>query len=112
MNNSHPHIPVLELSGTPGQIGAAHGEAQRERIREYLDVFLGWLLKSTAVNVTLDSLWAHWSPQVAFNQREAPALVEEMHGIARGAGVPFERIFMLNSMLDINSFRYYEMAAN
>lgn len=110
MSSSHPHIPVLELSGTPGQIGAAHGEAQRERIREYLDVFLGWLLKTAAVNLTMESLWARWSPQVACNQREAPALIEEMHGIARGAGVPFERIFLLNSMLDLNSFRYYELA--
>jgi len=59
----------------------------------------------------MESLWARWSPQVAYNQREAPpALVEEMHGIARGAGVPFERIFLLNSMLDLNSFRYYELA--
>lgn len=110
MTSTHPHIPVLELSGTPGQVGAAHGEAQRERIREYVDVFLGWLLKTSAVALTMDSLWARWSPQVVFNQREAPALIEEMQGIARGAGVPFERIFLLNSMLDLNSFRYYELA--
>src|SRR5262249_21898436 len=44
------------------------------------------------------------------NQREAPDLVEEMRGIARGAGVPFERIFLLNSLLDLGSFRYLELA--
>src|SRR5262245_18889518 len=112
MSSTHPTIPVLDLAGTPSQIGAAHGESQRQRIREYVDLFLGWLVKNATVAVTEEELWAHWSPQVAFNQREAPALVEEMQGIARGAGVPFERIFLLNSLLDLNSFRYLEMAEN
>jgi isopenicillin-N N-acyltransferase-like protein len=33
-----------------------------------------------------------------------------MRGISRGAGVPFERIFLLNSMLDLNSWRYFDLA--
>jgi isopenicillin-N N-acyltransferase-like protein len=105
-------IPVLDLSGTPAQIGAAHGEAQRERIRAYVDRFLGWLVGSAAVRITEDELWARWAPQVAANQAAAPALVEEMRGIARGSGVPFERIFLLNSLLDLNSFRYLSLAQN
>src|SRR5581483_4204409 len=112
MAGEHPAIPVLELSGSPIQIGAAHGEAQRERIREYVDRFLGSLLQGAAVSLTEQSLWDLWSPQVVINQREAPALVEEMRGIARGAGVSFERIFLLNSLLDLNSFRYPELAQN
>jgi isopenicillin-N N-acyltransferase-like protein len=112
MASEHPAITVLDLSGTPAQIGAAHGEALRDRIREYADRFLGWLVRSTAVPLTEETLWAHWAPQVAANQRVAPALVDEMRGIARGAGVPFERIFLLNSLLDLNSFRYLGMAAN
>src|SRR6266852_585372 len=112
MTHHHSQIPVLELSGTPAQIGAAHGEAQRERIREYVDHFLGWLLRNAALPLTEATLWSSWAPQVAANQREAPALLEEMHGIARGAAVPFERIFLLNSLLDLNSLRYLDMARN
>jgi isopenicillin-N N-acyltransferase-like protein len=112
MANSHPTIPVLDLSGTPAQIGAAHGEGQRDRIREYTDRFLGWLLRTAAISATEQTLWAKWAPQVAVNQREAPDLVEEMRGISRGAGVPFERIFLLNSLLDLNSFRYLDLAQN
>jgi len=112
MSTTHPTIPVLDLSGTPGQIGAAHGEAQRQRIREYVDVFLGFILKNSVLKITEEGMWSHWAPQVAANQREAPGLVEEMQGIARGAGVPFERIFLLNSLLDLNSFRYLEMIQN
>src|SRR5271163_624832 len=98
MSTTQSAMPVHDLSGTPSQMGAAHGEAERQRIREYLDVFLGWLLKNTAVSVTEQELWAKWSPNLAVNQREAPALVDEMQGIARGAAVPFERIFLLNSL--------------
>jgi isopenicillin-N N-acyltransferase-like protein len=112
MASTHPHIPVLDIAGSPGQVGAAHGESQRERIREYADRFVGSLLSGAAVRVNEADLWAQWAPQVAVNQREAPDLVEEMRGIARGAGVSFERIFLLNSLLDLNSFRYLELASN
>src|SRR6266852_2700240 len=112
MSSKHPQIPILDLSGTSAQVGAAHGEMQRQRIRDYVDRFLSWLLRSTAVPLTEEMLWTKWAPQVAVNQREAPGLVEEMLGIARGAGVPFEQIFLLNSLLDLNSFRYLEMAEN
>jgi isopenicillin-N N-acyltransferase-like protein len=112
MSATHPTIPVLDLAGTPGQIGAAHGESQRERIREYADVFLGFMVKNAAVSITEESMWARWAPQVGVNQRMAPALIEEMQGIARGAGLPFERIFLLNSLLDLNCFRYFDMLDN
>lgn len=110
MSSNSPAIPILDLSGTPAQIGAAHGEARREQIRAYVDRFLGFLLKSAAVSLTEETLWSKWAAQVAINQSEAPALVEEMRGIARGAAVPFERIFLLNSLLDLNSFRYLQLA--
>src|SRR4249920_2321237 len=110
MSATHPNIPTLDLAGSPGQIGAAHGEAQRDRIREHAERFLNWVLSSASVRLTEAELWDRWAPQVAANQREAPELVEEMRGIARGAGVPFERIFLLNSLLDLNSFRFLDLA--
>lgn len=109
-STTHPNIPVLDLAGSPGQIGAAHGESQREGIQAHAERFLDWLLSSAAVHVTEQELWERWAPQVAVNRRAAPELVEEMQGIARGAAVPFERIFLLNSMLDLNSFRYLDLA--
>ena len=30
MASTHPSIPVLDLAGTPGQVGAAHGGSQRD----------------------------------------------------------------------------------
>src|SRR5262249_46445967 len=85
---------------------------QRDRIREHAERFLDYTLSGAAVSVTEETLWAKWAIQVSANQAAAPDLVEEMRGIARGAGVPFERIFLLNSLLDINSFRYLPLAQN
>ena len=110
MASTHPSIPVLDLAGTPGQLGAAHGESQRDRIRDHAERFLGLLLSVAAVRLTEQQLWDRWAPQVAVNRRLAPDLVEEMQGIARGAAVPFERVFLLNSLLDLNSFRYLDLA--
>jgi isopenicillin-N N-acyltransferase-like protein len=112
MSRESSSIPVLDLHGTPAQLGAAHGESLRERIREYADRYLGWLLRTAAVTLTEEALWSRWASQVAANERDAPALVEEMRGIARGSGVPFERIFLLNSLLDLGSFRYLGLAQN
>ncbi len=112
MTKKHPTIPILNVSGTPSQIGAAHGENERDRIHDCLDRFLGWVCSSAVVSLTEQSLWAKWSPQVAFNEQVAPDLVAEMRGIARGANVSFERIFLLNSMLDLVGFRYLPMAQN
>jgi isopenicillin-N N-acyltransferase-like protein len=112
MPSEHPDIPILDLSGTPEQIGSAHGEAQRPRIRAYVERFLDWLTKTAAISLTEQSLWSRWAVQVAANQSVAPGLIEEMRGISRGAGVPFERIFLLNSLLDLNSFRYLGLAGN
>ncbi|MBI83939.1 MAG: hypothetical protein CMJ81_12130 [Planctomycetaceae bacterium] len=110
MTTSHPDIAVLDLEGTPDQIGVAHGEAQREQIRQYTDRFLGWVTSRAAIPLTEQTLWDSWAPQVAVNERLAPDLIAEMRGIARGAGVPFERIFLLNSLLDLVRFRYLPMS--
>ncbi len=111
MARTHPSIPVLDLAGTPGQIGAAHGEALRDRVRDHAERFLDWVLSTAAVRLTEQELWDRWAPQVAVNRRLAPDLVEEMQGIARGAAVPFERVFLLNSLLDAHSFRFLDLAA-
>ena len=55
----------------------AHSVAQRtqrDRIREYAERFLGWLLTTAAVRLTEQQLWDRWAPQVAVNRREAPDL--------------------------------------
>lgn len=110
--SEHPEIPVIDLSGTPSEIGTAHGEAQRERVRECADRFISWVCDGASIALDEKSLWEKWKPQLAFSESVAPDLVEEMHGIARGSGVAFERVFLLNSMLDLVGFHYLPMTQN
>ena len=83
MASTHPSIPVLDLAGTPGQVGAAHGESQRDRIRDYAERFLGWLLSTVAVRLTEQQLWDRWAPQAE------PAWARDTGDrLARFLGVP------------------------
>lgn len=106
-----PPMEVLEFAGTPAQVGEAHGEAMREVIGEHAEEHHAWLLANAAVRLDAESLQALWASRLAANQVAAPELVEEMRGIARGADVPFERIFLLNSLLDVGSLRYFGCVA-
>lgn len=110
---SEPPRPMglLEFEGTPVEVGRAHGEALRAAIRAHAATHHEWLLTQSAVRLDADSLRSLWVSRIAANEAAAPALVAEMRGIAEGAGVPFERIFLLNSLLDVGSLRYFGCAA-
>jgi isopenicillin-N N-acyltransferase-like protein len=106
-----PPMEVLDFEGTPVEVGRAHGEALREAIRAHAETHHEWLLANAAVRLDADSLRRLWSSRLAANEAAAPDLVAEMRGIAEGSGVPFERIFLLNSLLDVGSLRYFGCAA-
>jgi isopenicillin-N N-acyltransferase-like protein len=99
-------MQVLDLEGTPSQIGEAHGEALRDTIQAHVARHYDWLRDSAILRLDEESLHAMWSSRITANEIAAPELVAEMAGIARGANVPFARIFVLNSMLDIGGLRF------
>jgi isopenicillin-N N-acyltransferase-like protein len=99
-------IQVLDVEGTPAQMGEAHGEALRDVIRAHAERHQEWLLAAVAMRLDEDGLRALWTPRLVANEATAPQLVEEMRGIARGSGVPFEKVFLLNSLLDVGSLRH------
>ena len=101
-------IPLLELKGSPAAIGEAHGESIRELVREHVERHREWIFSQSAVPLDDEKLSALWQPYIAANEVVARDLVEEMEGIARGAGVPFEHVFQVNSLLDIGNFRWLD----
>lgn len=98
-------FPLLEVSGPPLNRGQAHGEVFREEIRALLPVYFDHLehtsrrhrvpVLSKARVLEISATYA--KPAEAY----APDLVEEVRGIAAGAGVPVEEIMALNGFLDI-----------
>lgn len=87
-------IRVLEVSGSPRERGRQYGEGARDLIAlaiEYYSEALGAQTGLSWARIT-DSV-SQWLP---ISEQLAPHLVEEMRGIAEGAGVAFSEILALN----------------
>ncbi|MBI2104006.1 MAG: hypothetical protein HYT90_00290 [Candidatus Omnitrophica bacterium] len=95
-------LRIVELSGTPYELGRQHGDALREEVRasvaQVLGFFRGYLkvpwAGGLAVNWWLDRAWAQAVPFVP-----ADAL-EELRGLADGSGVPLRELFRLHAIPD------------
>jgi predicted choloylglycine hydrolase len=101
ITNRLPGLTVIELSGSPREIGIAHGKAfapeiamMKKRLLEYLNSislgiggrFLLWYLEKLALRMT----------------RFVPdELMDEMRGVAEGSGNSFKFIFLLNALDDV-----------
>jgi isopenicillin-N N-acyltransferase-like protein len=92
-------FPTVQVSGSPRERGRQYGESARDRVRRsidaYRDVFAhyaGW----DWPKVTAEAL-RYVEPVGAFDER----YVEEMHGLAEGAGVPFDDVIAINTRSEI-----------
>lgn len=91
----HREVQVLELSGTPHERGLAHGRALGPQIRELLDDFERDLERNYGVDA--DDFRERFLTETDFApaiERWVPGLLDEVAGIAEGAGVSFERVFL------------------
>lgn len=92
-------FPELEAKGKPGDLGISHGKSFSAQIQYNLDFYLNWLSHSNRVSSKrLLELARGFIPVV---ETHFPELVEEMDGIARGAGMKFEQIVLINARTDI-----------
>ena len=81
-------MKVIEISGSPREIGNLTGEALREDIREHLSLF----------PPNIDSaVWAQRFPRFLETLKtRLPAVLAEIEGMAAGADLPLDTIFQLN----------------
>ena len=92
-------VPLIEISGTPRNRGRAHGEIAREQVRRSLDHYREAFVSSSALawpDVLAKA--RRWRPVIA---AAAPHLLEEMDGIAEGAGLHPDEILALNARGEI-----------
>ena len=98
MDRSPEPFPLIDAQGRPRERGRAHGEAARQRVRlsaEHYEAQLGTLGLAPA---DADELTAGFLPGL---EAFAPDLVEEMRGIAEGAGLPLARIALINARTEV-----------
>ena len=96
--NKPIRFPFVSVSGTPYERGLAHGAAVGDRVRRGVALYGG----------ALDALDYHGTERRALIEgfaRQIEALgshyVEEMRGIADGAGVEFTDVVMINARTEV-----------
>ncbi|MDR5864486.1 C45 family autoproteolytic acyltransferase/hydrolase [Halomonas campisalis] len=92
-------LPVTELSGSRRMIGEAHGRIHARLIQHSLTVYAQ--LFHDFVGIDWDAARREAGRFQAMIERGFPAILEEMDGIARGAGVDFTDVLTLNCRSEI-----------
>lgn len=99
-------LPVLELSGSPYEMGLTHGRALKDQIAEFLASITHVHQANNAyLKVDEDSLIALCKKNLGFLEKFSADLVEELRGIADGSGFSFDEILYLNSFLELEDLR-------
>jgi len=91
-------FPLIELSGSPRERGRRHGQAAADRIKRGVAMYAESLLKNGVD-------WAHLEQRanamVPVVETFDPAYLEEMRGIAEGAGTAFAGIMLMNARTEM-----------
>jgi isopenicillin-N N-acyltransferase like protein len=91
-------FPLIELSGSPRERGRQHGKAAADRLRRGAKMYSESLLKNGVEWKELERRAERMVPQIeAFDA----AYVEEMRGIADGAGEPFAAVVLMNARTEM-----------
>jgi isopenicillin-N N-acyltransferase-like protein len=90
--------PLIEVSGPPNARGRHYGEQVAGEIRRGIAHYETQLRKFNITERDLSRIIATYLPSIeAFD----PSYIDEMRGIAAGAGVDFEQIVMLNARTEV-----------
>jgi isopenicillin-N N-acyltransferase-like protein len=91
-------FPLIEMSGPPRERGRQYGRQASARIALGVEHYAAQLAKMSCDWPAIRGLVQDYLPRIeAFE----PAYVEEMRGIAEGAGLEFEAIVLLNARTEI-----------
>jgi isopenicillin-N N-acyltransferase-like protein len=91
-------FPLIEISGPPRERGRQYGRQAAPRIRKGTSHYFAQLKQLSLDSAGVFKLVRDYLPVIeAFE----PVYIEEMHGIAEGAGVPFEDVVLLNARTEI-----------
>jgi isopenicillin-N N-acyltransferase-like protein len=92
-------FPELRAAGAAGDLGLAHGRAFATQIEHNLRFYLRWLSRSGQVpSARLLEIAGGFPPVI---ETSFPEMVEEMEGIAMGAGRTLADIALINARTDV-----------
>jgi len=92
-------VPLIALKGSPREIGREHGARARSLIHDNLGFYMN--LWQHMGGVSRDRILSDVEAFVPFIEQYDSDLVEEMRGIAEGAGLEFREIAALNARTEL-----------
>jgi isopenicillin-N N-acyltransferase-like protein len=98
MMTDYAPFPLIDLSGSPRERGRSHGKAAADCLRRGARMYAESLLKS---GVEWKELERRAEAMVPTIDKFDPAYVEEMRGIAEGAGEPFAAVMLMNARTEM-----------
>jgi hypothetical protein len=87
-------VPILEIRGSPRQMGQQQGEGARPEILRALAGYRETIPK--VLSMTWEVAQREARKFLPYGEETFPQFVEELRGMAEGAGVPFEEVWTLN----------------
>jgi isopenicillin-N N-acyltransferase-like protein len=90
--------PFIDVSGPPRERGRQYGEQASARIRRGIEHYSGQLETSKLGWADIRAIVDTYEPTIAAFE---PAYIDEMKGIAEGAGVEYAAIALLNARTEI-----------
>jgi isopenicillin-N N-acyltransferase like protein len=93
-----PPAPFIDVSGAPRERGRQYGEQGQARIKRGIEHYSRQLETSKLGWSDIRAIVDTYEPTIAAFE---PAYIEEMKGIAEGAGVEFAAIVLLNARTEV-----------
>lgn len=91
-------FPFIDVSGSPYERGRQHGAAVPARVKRSIELYGGQLVELGYDAAAKSRLIAEFAREI---EAFGPHYVEEMRGIADGAGVTLEDIVMVNARTEV-----------
>lgn len=91
-------FPLIELAGGPLERGRSYGKQAKERIHRSITHYKSQAGRASFRDEDIAAIVRDYIPKV---ERFEPTYIEEMRGIAEGAGVPFDDVFLLNARTEV-----------
>ncbi|HEY1130137.1 MAG TPA: C45 family peptidase [Roseateles sp.] len=93
-----PPAPFIEIHGSPRERGRQYGEQAQDRIRLGIAHYAAQLERSRLDWTDIRAIVQTYEPLIAGFE---PTYIDEMHGIAEGAGVEYAAVFLLNARTEV-----------
>ena len=90
---------IITVEGSRYECGYQHGEQAKELVKKNIDYYFGWWSRN--LGLEKKDIFDRTESVLKVSREYDAGLVEEMRGLADGAGVDFESIVAMNSRYEL-----------